>query len=48
MIEIVDTREKIQGFLEIVDAVVQEGIATLEDIEVHFYRAGRQDPAPPA
>ncbi len=44
VIEIVDTKEKIRGFLEVVDAVVQEGIATLEDIEIHFYRAGRQDP----
>ena len=44
VIEIVDTKDKIRGFLEIVDAAVQEGIATLEDIEVHFYRAGRQDP----
>ncbi len=43
VIEIVDTKEKIRGFLELVDAAVQEGIATLEDIEVHFYRAGRQD-----
>ena len=44
VIEIVDTKEKIRGFLELVDAAVQEGIATLEDIEIHFYRAGRQDP----
>ncbi len=44
VIEIVDTKEKIRGFLELVDAAVPEGIATLEDIEVHFYRAGRQDP----
>ena len=46
VIEIVDTKEKIEGFLEIVDVAVQEGIATLEDIEVHFYRAGRQEPSP--
>ncbi|MEN6428347.1 MAG: DUF190 domain-containing protein [Phycisphaerales bacterium] len=46
VIEIVDTKEKIEGFLEIVDAAVQEGIATLEDVEVHFYRAGRQEPSP--
>lgn len=44
VIEIVDTKEKIRDFLDLVDAAVQEGIATLEDIEVHFYRAGRQDP----
>jgi len=43
VIELVDTKEKIAGFLEIIDAAVQEGIATLEDIEVHFYRAGTQN-----
>ncbi len=47
VIEIVDTKEKIDGFLELVDAVVQEGIATLEEVHIHFYRAGKQDvPAP--
>jgi PII-like signaling protein len=46
VIEIVDTKEKIRGFLEIVDAAVPEGIATLEDIEVHFYRAGRSEASP--
>jgi len=43
VIEIVDTKEKIAGFLPIVDAAVPEGIATLEDIEIHFYRAGSPD-----
>jgi PII-like signaling protein len=45
VIEIVDTKEKIEGFLELVDAVVQEGIATLEEVHIHFYRAGKQDPS---
>jgi uncharacterized protein len=44
VIEIVDTQEKIHSFLELVDAVVQEGIATLEEVHIHFYRAGKQDP----
>jgi len=48
VIEVVDTKEKIRGFLEIIDAAVEEGIATLEDVEVHFYRAGRQDPPAPS
>jgi hypothetical protein len=47
VIEIVDTKEKICGFLPIIDAAVQEGIATLEEVDVHFYRAGRQDPSIP-
>ena len=44
VIEIVDTKEKIDVFLKLVDAVIDEGIATLEEIHVHFYRAGKQDP----
>lgn len=40
VIEIVDTEEKIQGFLEAIDEAIEEGLATLEDIEVHFYRSG--------
>lgn len=46
VIEIVDTREKIEGFLKIVDAAVPEGIATLEDVDVHFYRADREERPP--
>ncbi|RPJ28133.1 MAG: DUF190 domain-containing protein [Planctomycetaceae bacterium] len=48
VIEIVDTKEKIAGFLEMIDAIVEEGIATLEEVNIHFYRAGREDrPAEP-
>ena len=43
IVEIVDTKENIRGFLEIVDAVIEEGIATLEDVNIHFYRGGAQD-----
>jgi PII-like signaling protein len=45
VVEIVDTKEKIAGFLAVVDAAVQEGIATLEEVHVHFYRAGGPDPS---
>jgi PII-like signaling protein len=45
IVEIVDTKEKIRALLEIVDVAVQEGIATLEDVDIHFYRANRQDPS---
>ena len=41
IIEIVDTEENIQRFLKTVDEVVTEGIATLEDVNIHFYRAGQ-------
>lgn len=45
VVEIVDTKENIQRFLEVVDDAVEEGIATLEDVHIHFYRGG---PTPPA
>lgn len=49
VIEIVDEREKIESFLPMVDKAIAEGLATLERVEVRFYRAGersRQRPAP--
>ncbi|HPC96121.1 MAG TPA: DUF190 domain-containing protein [Sedimentisphaerales bacterium] len=39
VIEIVDTPDKIEGFLKIVDGAIEEGIATLEDVYIHFYRS---------
>jgi PII-like signaling protein len=41
IVEIVDTKENIQRFLEIIDGAIEEGIATLEDVSIHFYRAGK-------
>jgi PII-like signaling protein len=40
VVEIVDTQEKIEGFLPVVDGAVREGLATLEPVEVRFYRSG--------
>jgi hypothetical protein len=40
IIEIVDTREKLETFLRLVDGEISEGLATLERAEVHFYRSG--------
>lgn len=39
VIEIVDTREKIEAFMPVVDAVVRDGLATLEKVEIRFYRS---------
>lgn len=39
VIEIVDSREKIDAFLGQVDAMVSEGLVTLENVEVIKYRA---------
>jgi uncharacterized protein len=41
VVEIVDTREKLEAFLAEVDPLIHEGLATLEDAEVRFYRSGR-------
>lgn len=38
VIEIVDTDEKIEAFLPEMDGAVREGLATLERVEVRFYR----------
>ena len=38
VVEIVDTEEKIQAFLPLIDDAVSEGLATVEKVEVHFYR----------
>ena len=41
IIEIVDTKDKIEGFLPIVDAVIPEGLATLEKVQIRLYRSGQ-------
>ena len=40
VVEIVDTEAKIESFLPVIDAAVSEGLATVERVEVHFYRSG--------
>ncbi len=40
VIEIVDSRPKIDAFLPHIDEMVQEGMVTLERVEVLKYRAG--------
>ncbi len=39
IIEIVDSREKIEAFLAIVDGAIADGLVTLENVEVRFYRS---------
>lgn len=39
IVEIVDTIDKIEAFLPVVDAAIQEGMATIEKVEVRFYRS---------
>jgi len=39
VVEIVDTRERLEAFLRLVDDDIEEGLATLEKAEVRFYRS---------
>lgn len=41
VIEIVDTKEKIEDFLPLIDDAIQEGLATLEDVQIRLYRSGK-------
>ncbi len=38
VIEIIDSKEKIEEFLKVVDQVIEEGLIVLEDVEVISYR----------
>jgi uncharacterized protein len=40
VVEIVDSEDKIEAFLRSTDNAIGEGLATLEKVEVHFYRSG--------
>lgn len=42
IIEIVDDKQKLDELLEHIDAMVQEGLVTLEPVQVIKYRAGSQ------
>ena len=40
IVEIVDTIDKIEAFMPSVDEAVQEGLATLERVQIRLYRSG--------
>jgi PII-like signaling protein len=40
VIEIIDSVERIDAFLLIVDDVIDEGLATVERVDMHLYRKG--------
>ena len=42
VIEIVDTMEKIEAFLPEIDKAIGHGLATIEKVEVRFYRDGEE------
>lgn len=38
VVEIIDSEERIDAFMPLVDEVIDEGLATLERVEMHLYR----------
>lgn len=42
VVEIVDTREKLEAFLELIDEHIQAGLVTLEKAQIRFYRADKK------
>ena len=48
IVEIVDSPEKISPFLSVVDEMVQEGLVTLERVQLIFYRHGTPMAGPSA
>ncbi len=42
IVEIVDTREKLEAFLSEIDGAIEEGVATMEKAYVKFYRSGKK------
>lgn len=44
VVEIVDTRPRVEAFLASVDHAIGEGLATIERAEVRFYRSGGAGP----
>jgi PII-like signaling protein len=40
VVEIVDTAEKIETFLPVIDGAIGDGLATVERVQVRFYRSG--------
>lgn len=45
VIEIVDTEEKIQGFLPVLDGMIKGGLVTIEKVRVVEYRGAEPRPA---
>ena len=41
IVEIVDTKEKLEAFLATIDDAIVEGLATMEKAQVRFYRSGK-------
>ena len=40
IVEIVDRTEKIEAFLPVIDGAIADGLATVERVQIKFYRSG--------
>lgn len=47
VVELVDTREKLEEYLEVIEPNIREGLATLERAQVRFYRGGDGEASSP-
>lgn len=43
VVEIVDVLEKIENFIPLIDGAIREGLATVEKVEIRFYRSGKPE-----
>jgi uncharacterized protein len=43
IIEIVDFSENIDSFLPVIDEAIEEGLVTIESLQVHFHRIQKSD-----
>jgi hypothetical protein len=41
VVEIVDTQEKIDALLPLIDGAIADGMATVERVQIRFYRSGK-------
>jgi len=42
VVEIVDTLDKIDAFLPVIDGAIVDGMATVEKVQIRFYRSGNK------
>ena len=45
IVEIVDTAEKVEAFLPTIDSAIKDGLATVERVQIRFYRSGSRETA---
>jgi len=42
IVEIVDTAAKIDAFVPVIDGAIKDGMATVERVQIRFYRSGKE------